>query len=42
MYDVSIPMGLADMVFPLYFWILFAAALLISAIGFKKNSRLVA
>ena len=24
------------MVFPLYFWLLFAAALLISAIGFKK------
>ena len=24
------------MVFPLYFWLLFAAALLISSIGFKK------
>ena len=24
------------MVFPLYFWLLFAAAMLISSIGFKK------
>ena len=29
------------MVFPLYFWVLFAAAMLISAIGFKQYVKTV-